>query len=418
MAHDGNLDIRETAPEEWRVACDTMRAALLTGPVSDDDWEKSVPGWQDHLSFTAWDGQACVGHAGAFRFRTVLPGGARLATAGVTRIGVLPTATRRGVLSLMMRELLLAARAEGMALASLRASEAVIYRRFGFGIAADSASARIDTKRARPLAAAAPGSVRVLRRDQILDVVPPIYERVADRPGVISRPTYMWKRYLADALEGEKAGFVVVHTDIDGTDDGFAHYTVAWHEESFSASYGVGEVHDVWGASPGVELALWEHVLGIDLVRHVDAEERPLDDPLRLAVADPRSYETKDRFDEQWLRLLDVEASLAARSYRPGRPVSIAVHDPVFADNCATFEVSASGVRRLGSSSAGVADGGAEHVNADLTVAIDAISSAYLGAVSWAELAAVGRVTGDAASIARADDLFACRPLAWCGSFF
>ncbi len=386
-----------------------MRAALLTGPVSDDDWEKASPGWEDHLSFTAWAGERCIGHAGAFRFDTVVPGGARIGTAGITRVGVLPTATRQGALSRMMRELLVAARADGRPLASLRATEAVIYRRFGFGIAADSVSVRVDVRRARPIAAAAPGSVRVLRRDEILDVVPPIYDRVATRPGVVSRPTFLWKRYLADALEGEKASFVVVHTSADATDatdDGFIHYTVSWHEEPFGAAHGVGEVHDVWGASPGVELALWDHVLGIDLVRRFDVEERPLDDPLRLAVGDPRAYQTNDRFDEQWLRLLDVETCLRARTYRPTPSITIAVHDPLFADNTATFEVGADGVRRLGASAA------------DLEVEIDVISAAYLGTVSWSELAAVGRVTGDPVAIARADDMFACRPHAWCGSFF
>ncbi len=49
---------------------------------------------------------------------------------------------------------------------------------------------------------------------------------------------------------------------------------------------------------------------------------------------------------------------------------------------------------------------------------IDVLSAAYLGTVSWSELAAVGRVVGDADAVARADDLFASRPLAWCGSFF
>jgi predicted acetyltransferase len=222
----------------------------------------------------------------------------------------------------------------------------------------------------------------------------------------VSRPIFLWKRYLDDALEGEKASFVVVHTSIDGTDDGVAHYTVSWHEEPFGATYGVGEVHDVWGATPGVELALWQHMLGIDLVRHFDVEERPLDDPLRLAVADPRSYDTKNRFDEQWLRILDVEACLAARTYRPTRSITIAVRDPLFADNNCTFEVGVDGVRRLGASAA------------DLDVEIDVLSAAYLGTVSWSELAAVGRVTGDGVAIDRADDLFACRPHAWCGSFF
>lgn len=404
-----HIDVRHTAPGEHRVACDTMRAALLSGPVSDDDWEKGAAGWDDdvHLSITAWDGARCVGHAGAFRFDTVVPGGARVATAGVTRVGVLPTHTRKGLLTRMMHRLLLDARAEGRSLASLRASEAVIYGRFGYGLAADAMSVLIDARRARPVAGAAPGSVRILDRAEMLDVVPAIYDRALRRTGAITRPPFLVKRYLGDALEGDKASFVVVHTGIDGVDDGFAHYTTDWATGSFSQSTGKGEVHDVWGTTPAVELALWQHIVDIDLVRTWEVEERPVDDPLRLAVADPRAYEAKLRFDEQWVRLLDVETALRARTYRPGAAVRIAVTDPMFDDNTATFAVSADGVERLPSS------GGA-----DLRVAIDALSAAYLGTTSWTDLAAVGRVEGDAEAVARADDAFVSRPAAWCGSFF
>lgn len=407
MADRPVTDVRATAPHERRAAADTMRHALLNGPAPDDLWAKAEPGWQDQLSISAWQGDRCVGHAGAFRFRTVVPGGGRVATAGVTRVGVIPTATRQGLLTRMMQQLLVIAREDGQVLASLRASEAVIYRRFGFGIGADGVGVTIDVRRARPLAHRATGSVRLLDRSEILDVVMPLYERVATRPGVISRPHHLFTRYLEDALEGDKASFVVVHTSLDGVDDGFAHYSVGWSEESFQESYGTGEVHDVWGATPAVELALWDHLLGIDLVRTYTAEERPVDDVLRLAVRDPRAYRTNDRYDEQWIRLLDVEACLAARRYRPSRAVTIAVVDPMFPDNTDTFEVGPTAVRRLG------ADRPAE-----LTCAIDVLSSAYLGAVTWSELAAAGRVAGESAAVGAADDLFAHRPGAFCGSFF
>lgn len=405
MPGTDSIDVRSTAPDEWRRACDTMRAALLTGPISDDDWEKARPGWEDHLSFSAWDGGRCVGHAGAFRFDTVVPGGARLATAGVTRVGVLPTATRHGLLSRMMRQLLVASRDEGRVLASLRASEAVIYRRFGFGIAADGVSVTVDSRRARPLPNVASGSIRVLPRDEILDVVPPLYDRVADRPGVISRPRFLWQRYLEAALGGDKASFVAVHTSAAGEDDGFVHYTVAWTEGP-GESHGTGEVHDLWGADPSVELALWDHLLGIDLVRTYEVEERPIDDVLRVAAHDPRAYQTTHRYDEQWVRLLDVERALGARVFAAGPSVRIAVRDPLFSDNTDVFEIAADGAVSRSSAAA------------DLTCDIDALSAAFLGTTPWWELSAAGRVQGDRHAIVSADQRFAVRPSAFCGSFF
>jgi len=407
MVADHDIDVRPTTPDEHRIACDTMRAALLTGPISDEDWVKAEPGWDDHLSLTAWDGGRCVGHAGAFRFDTLVPGGRSVPTAGVTRVGVLPTATRQGLLTRMMTSLLREARAEGRSLASLRASEAVIYGRYGYGLAAESTSVRIDRARARPVANTAAGSFRLLGRDEILDVVPTVYERAARRPGVISRPTYLWRRYLESALVGEKAGFVAVHTGLDGTDDGYVHYTLAWSEDTFAESHGTGKVHDLWGTTPAVELALWQYLFDIDLVRTYDVEERPVDDALRWAVTDPRSVQVRSRWDEQWVRLLDVETALGARTYRPGPAVRIAVIDPLFTDNTDTFAVSDAGVARV------------RAADADLRVEIASLSAAYLGATSWSELWSSGRVEAvDGSAVARADDLFVHRPGAWCGSFF
>jgi predicted acetyltransferase len=403
------IDVRITAPDESRSAADTMRAALLTGPASDEDWERAAAGWgQDHLSISAWDGTRCVGHAGAFRLDTIVPGGARLGTAAVTRIGILPTHTRQGLLTRMLTRLLRDARDEGRPFASLRASEAVIYGRFGFGVAGESTSVTVDSRRARPIRNAAPGSFRILTRGELLAVLPPLYDRVATRTGVISRTMFLWDRYLEDALRGDKGSHVVVHTAVDGTDDGFAHYAVKWNEISFTEAVGIGEVHDLWGATPEVELALWDYLTGIDLVRSYKVDERPPDDVLRWAANDRRCVAVKDRFDEQWVRLLDVEVALAARTYRPSAEVvTIAVTDPLFEDNSDTFEVSATGVRRLGRGTA-----------ADLEAEIGTVSAAYMGSTSWAVLAAAGRVDGSAEAVARADDLFTHRPGAWCGSFF
>jgi len=404
---DLDIDIRPTSPDEHRIACDTMRAALLNGPISDDDWVKAAPGWVDHMSLTAWDRDRCVGHVGAFLFDTIVPGGARLATAGVTRIGLLPTHTRRGLLSRMLPTLLRDARSAGRPLASLRASEAVIYGRFGFGVAAESTGVVVHSRRVRPLRNVAPGSFRILARDEVMTIVPPLYDRVATRVGAITRDDFLWRRYLGDALHGDKGSFVVVHTGIDGVDDGFAHYTIAWADTGFSEPHGEGEVHDLWGADASVELALWDFLTGIDLVRSYKVDERPDDDVLRWAAADSRAVALQHRFDEQWLRLLDVETALAARAFRPASPVTISVLDPIFADNNDTFEVSSNGVRRLGSGTTG-----------DIDTDIAGLSAAYMGSTSWQVLHASGRVAGHADATARADDLFAHRPLAFSGSFF
>jgi predicted acetyltransferase len=123
----------------------------------------------------------------------------------------------------------------------------------------------------------------------------------------------------------------------------------------------------------------------------------------------------KGRFDEQWLRLLDVHAALQARTYNAavGR-VTIAVHDPLFERNCGTWSVTAEGAERLpGTDPAG------DPAGADLSMAINGLSAAYLGGTTWHELWACGQVQQHReGAIATADTLFASRPLPRCGTFF
>lgn len=408
------IEIRPTRPEDYRAAANTISAALLFPPPTDEWFERSLPSWQEMPStFTAWDGDRCVGHAGQFVFDTTVPGGALLPTGGVSRVGVLATHRRRGSGSGLMRALVADAADRDLTLMSLRASEAVIYPRFGFGVAGEYTECKLIAHRARPIAGAATGgSFRLLSPDELLDVVPPLYERVAHRrPGVVSRPSSWWRRYLREAIDQSKASFVAVHTGDDG-DDGYVHYTVEWND--VPGAGGKGSVHDLFGASDAVELALWRYLLDVDLVQEWTADERPVDDLVRFACYDRRAYQIKSVDDEQWLRLVDVDAALTARTYAPvDGVVTIGVHDPLLGRNDGTWRVTAAGAERLDDRAPSEASG------VDIATTIGSLSAAYLGGTPWWTLAATGAVTaGDPAAVARADALFASQPLPWCGSHF
>ena len=407
-----DVDIRPVAIHERRAATDTLRTALLSGAVSDENFAANAATWDDSDALAAWDGDRCVGNVAAFRFDSTVPGGARLQTAGVTRVGVLPTHTRRGVLTRLMHRLLAESRQRGNVLATLHASETSIYRRFGFGLATDAVAAVVTTANASPWRTPrSPGSLRLLAHTEVLDVVPPLYERVGRwRVGSISRPDWMWKRILEDASEPTtstygKGSFVAVHTDAAGDDDGYVFYDVDWDEPFATNPTGAGKVRDLWGASPTVELELWRFLLGIDLITTWTAERRPVDEPVRRAMHDSRAYEARQRFDDQWVRILDVDTALREREFGAARSdVSIRVHDPMFDDNCASWTISSDGALRT--------DG-----EGDIVVDIAALSAAYLGAVSWHDLAASGSVVDiDADILTALDAHFAVMPTPFCGT--
>ena len=407
-------EIRATAPEDRRRVADLVSRALLHAPPDDDAFEKSLPSWDNSDSLSAWDDDEVIGHVGSYRFDTLVPGGAWLPTAGLSRVGVSTTAKRRGLATVLMNQMLREAAERGQVLSSLRASEAVIYRRFGFGVAGNAADIRFTPRLAGPISGVAPGSMRVLKPGEVLDVVRPLYERIARRPGTLRRPDWMWERYYEAAIAtGGEAEYVAVHAAPDGTDDGLVHYQIKWDESSsFDTTVGIGEIADLAGENPAVDLALWSFIADVDLVPTWTSNERPLDDVVRLAIPNQRAFTlTNGGWDEQWLRLLDVDAALTARTYGPaGGGMTIALDDELLPANTGTWAIESGGAVRLG---------GVNPESADLITDVATLAAAYLGGFRWSALAGAGRVqVNTPTALPVADALFLTPELPFCGSFF
>ena len=402
------IEIRATAPDEFRSASNAVSAALMGPPWDDEQWEVSLPSWHEMPSFCAWDGEACVGTAGQFIVDTVVPGGARLPTGAVSRVGVLPTHRRRRIASRLMRDVILDADRRGLVLQSLHASDARIYERFGFGLSTEFMMIEFDPRRATPIrGATSAGSLRLLSPEDTDRSLPDLYERVGRRRvGSISRCASWWHRITGPTARKGKASFVVVHSDDDGNDDGFAHYVTAWDDDHREPN-GNGELYDLFGTSDAVELALWQYICDVDLVTRWRAETRPIDDPFRFAAHDVRARRVRTVDDELWLRIVDVDIALSSRTYAPvAEGVHLHVPDPVLAGNDGTWRISG--------------DGAARAVAApDIVTGIAGLSAAYLGGTSWRSLVASDRATeATPGAVDLADALFAITPLPYCGSMF
>ena len=402
-----HIDVRLANLNERRELAGVARAALLMPAIDDTLWDATHDTWEtDYVAAGAWDGDRCVGHVGSLDFRMLLPGGEWVSTAGVTRVGVLPTHARQGLLTRMMRQVLEAERANGKVLAALLASETPIYGRFGFGHATDEHDLRVDVPRVGHVRGAAPGSFRLLSRDETVAVTTEIYDRVAHRPGTIRRLPWMQARYVEDVTKGEKAAHVVVHHAPDGTAHGYAHYVVDWHDERGVERLGHAEVKEIVAADAGVELALWSYLCNVSLIREIRFERAPTTSLIRLAANDARAVSVNGVWDELFIRPLDVHACLAARAYGDSTAsVTIAVIDPLFENNNRTFAISAGGARPTDAA-------------ADITATVNALGATILGGRSWATQAAIGEAQGSPDALRAADSLFGQHPTPFCGSFF
>ena len=368
----------------------------------------------------AVEGGRFVASAAAYSFDMTVPGGATLPVAAVSWVGVLPTHRRRGLLTAMMRFQLDDVVARGEAIAVLTASEARIYGRFGYGPASRLAKVRVDTSGELDTAAepACGGRLRMIDGADQTDVAKPVYDRVRrQRVGELSRPDGYWTVLALDRerdRDGWSHRFCVAHEDSTGTVDGYAFYRVKDNWD-LNRPGGAVKLLDVCAEDPEVEAALLAFAAGVDLTVSVETWVRPVDDWWPLRLTDMRRYRVELIHEQLWVRLLDVEAALTARTYQHSGEVVLGVDDP--------FRPATSGRYRLVVRDDGV--GSCERVgslhdgDADAFVGIDGLGALYLGDWRPSQLALGGRLRPSSDdALDRLDHVFAARQSPFCTAEF
>ncbi|MBD0330029.1 MAG: GNAT family N-acetyltransferase [Thermoleophilia bacterium] len=386
------IEIRVPGENERRAATATTMTAFGE-ELRESQLERQQRIMPRDRMLAAYDGDRPVGLAASFEFTLTISGGEAPA-AGVTWVGVLPSHRRRGILRDLMRQQLDDVHARGEPLAILWASEAAIYGRFGYGLAALNAS--IEADRARFVLRDDPGprgAVTLVTLEEALQRFPPIYERMR-RPGMFARPHEWWEHQrLADPeewREGASPKFYAV-LELDGEDAGFAVYRVKgkW-ENGFPA--GELQIIDAFAVSGEATRELWRFLFGVDLVSTVRAWIFDPASPLLLQVADVRSLHLR-LGDGLWLRLVDVEEALRRRSYEGADSVVLEVSDALLPRNDGRYRVG-DGVGRTDD-------------KPDVRLSVADLASAYLGGFDFDRLHAAGRVEElTPGAVARASALF------------
>lgn len=373
---------------------------------STERFSRNLPLERMHAAF---DGERIVGGAGVFPFELTVPGGSARC-AGVTVVGVLPTHRRRGVLTAMMREQLEDVRRRGEPLAALWASEEVIYRRFGYGLASLSCEIAIPSGYA---ALREPRDERAVARlvppGDAGPFIAPIYDQVrAGTPGMFARTDSWWEtRNLADPPERRQGGGEknVLVLDLDGEPAGYALYRVHTKFEA-GASVGHVDVIEAVAEGPIATRELWRVLLDMDWKATLKGYLLPIDHPLLHQLAYPRRMQMRVG-DGLWVRIVDIGAALAARAYGGDGAVVIEVADAFLPENAGRWRVGG---------------GAAERTDAEPDLALDAgeLGSVYLGGFTFGELVRSGlvRELRDGGT-ARADALFRFdAPKPWCPEIF
>jgi predicted acetyltransferase len=393
--------------EEFKAAVGAISHYFGGGPDDEraERFGKVLPLERMHAAF---DGDAVVGGAGAFPFELTVPGGV-VRCGGVTVVGVLPTHRRRGVLTAMMRAQLEDTRDRGEPIASLWASEEVIYGRFGYGMASLAGEVALPsgyTGLRQPPDETA--RTRLISLDEAKTVLPPIYDRMRVKtPGMFDRTEAWWEmRNLADPPERRQGGGEknVLLLELGGEPAGYALYRVFTGFE-YGSSTGRVEVIEALGDGAVATRELWRVLLEMDWLATLKASLLPIDHPLLQQLRYPRRLQMRIG-DGLWVRLVDVGAALSARAYGEGSIV-LEVEDAFLPENTGRWKI---------------AGGKAEKTDdaADLALEVRELGATYLGGFTFGELLRAGLVReATEGSAARADALFlTSSPKPWCPEIF
>jgi predicted acetyltransferase len=407
-AMTSEIVLRACTAEDWPAFAN----ALLAGFGNDmpiearENWATLV---DPARMLVATDREAIVGTAGAVAFDMTVPGG-ELPTAAITMVTVSPTHRRRGILRQMMRRFFDDFHARGEAVTILWASEAAIYQRFGYGIGSFRARIGVDRGRAAFLGGAETlGQFRLITHAEACELLPPLHERVRRTiPGGIRRTPFWWDtRRLADFEWVRHGGSPLFRLalEVDGQLAGYALYRVhpGWSDVGQRTTW--LNAIEVLAETPAATRALWQYLFSVDLVMQVRTYTLNHDHMLLLSLEDPRALQLR-LADGLWIRVVDVERALPARTYGTADTLTFELQDPFCPWNGGVWQLDAgpdgASIRRVTTAP-------------ELRLSASELSAMYLGGVACTSLWRAGRVeelTPKAAH--RADLLFRSDVSPWC----
>lgn len=314
----------------------------------------------------------------------------------ITDVTTSATHRRRGLLRRLIEDDLDDAVAQGVPVAALTASEATIYGRWGFGPATFGQTVEVDASPGFALRSLTdPGRVELIEPADAWLHVKDVFDTFhARQHGSVEWPSQYEDIHTGsyDFNDRGTNGKVrsAVHLDAHGAVDGFVIFTPGEDKST--------KVEEMVALTPAAQLSLWTFLADMDHVKKVTFGIAHPHDPLQWALIDLNRVKVTAVSEFLWIRILDVERSLAARPWTADGRVVLAVDDPQ-GHAAGHFEIET--------------DGGRARVTrtdrpADVSVTAETLGSLYLGGTTVGAIHRAGRIDGAAdrvAELARMADL-------------
>ncbi len=362
-------------------------------------------------SIAAFDGGQVVGTASAFTRTLTTPGGS-VAMGGLTMVSVRSTHRRQGILTGMMRRHFADCMARREPVSGLYAAEAPIYGRFGYGIATEHVTLKIERDHGGlEHLPEIRGRMRMVEPESAREQWPAVWDTLRQRQaGMIDRPHSWWPRVFMDPPDqrGGLTGLRFVNYEVDGEIEGYVLFRQKndWQEGLPNCTL---KVQELIATNQEAYAALWQYILSVDWMATIEGEMFAADEPLYHMLQDERRLRrTVD--DGVWLRILDVCRALEARTYGCDGELTFVVDDP--------FLPEVGGAFLLVGGPTGAACRRTDLTPGAIHLGIAELSAIYLGGTRLSTLVRAGRVTGDPADIRLAEMMFISDPPPWCPEMF
>lgn len=393
--------IRDDEIPQFRDAVMSTFGADSDGDPADDARQRALI--ERGQAWAAFDAGIAVATAATFNLEITLPGGS-LPMAGLTMVTVRPSHRRRGILRQLMAKHLDDARERGFAVSGLWASEAPIYGRFGYGLAAFCEVYEITNAHALRVRDREFDDLEWLDEPRARKLSPGIYERaIADRPGALIRSEIWWRDRRFLETPWARAGASKRRHVIARRGGEPVGYLAFRQRGKFTDGVPAGslEINELIATDPRAEATLWRFALSVDLFPTVTWWNAPADDSLPWLVDDFRRIKRR-RGDSLWLRIENVPAALERRSYGRDGVLHIGIGGE-------TYELVVEAGR------ARCAPAGKP---ADVRCDARTLATLFLGCASATQLARAELVHGERAALSLADQMFATALAPWCPEMF
>lgn len=373
-------------------------AYVYAGAAGDGEDNLMATSNRPEWTLCAFDGPKMVASFCTLPF-TMRAMGKALPMGGITAVGTIPEYRRQGLLRKLMSQSLQTMKDEGRPVASLWATQAAIYQRYGCAMTSVLRRYEIDTVDISffdgNTGKCQVGRETFAERSQEIRAC---YAQFADqRIGYLHRPSVLWQLSMLNEDEKEGPVHIAVARDADQAAVGYVIYTIRGDRVDNRVRGQEMRIRDLVWLNTDAYRSLWRFIASHDLVGRVVWANAPRDDPAPELMMEPRMLNMVDQ-EGYWFRIVDVKAALEGRGYTTDGELTLQILE----DDLAPWN---SGVWQL------VVRGSECEVTptdgpADLVMPVKALASLFTGFRSATDLAAWGLLSGEREALLRADSLF------------